>query len=267
MEVKRFTSLRQTVTPEMQDQKLKEVAQLYEKQFLREMVKSMRSTVHESGFIKSNQAEQIFKEQLDHEYVEKWGQKGGIGLADMIYNQLLDKYGEALGIRRLDHPKGPIQFSEKDKIILKDSQKQVRANNPIIPLSQNENNKTAAEVFSSAANEAKSNKMDSRFEFQSLNGFQNREVTSPWPGEIKKMYSLDVENHFMEIFHKDLGFSSELHFKGINSLQSNGLKEGDPVLAGQRLGLLSPEARRLFWNINPTEVVGQSEISKNKVIE
>ncbi len=235
MEVKRFTSLRQTVTPEMQDQKLKEVAQLYEKQFLREMVKSMRSTVHESGFIKSNQAEQIFKEQLDHEYVEKWGQKGGIGLADMIYNQLLDKYGEALGIRRLDHPKGPIQFSEKDKIILKDSQKQAS---------------TA-----------------SRFEFQSLNGFQNREVTSPWPGEIKKMYSLDVENHFMEIFHKDLGFSSELHFKGINSLQSNGLKEGDPVLAGQRLGLLSPEARRLFWNINPTEVVGQSEINKNKVIE
>jgi hypothetical protein len=36
---------------------------------------------------------------------------------------------------------------------------------------------------------------------------------------------------------------------------------------GQRLGLLSPEARRLFWNINPTEVVGQSEISKNKAIE
>lgn len=235
MEVKRFTSLRQTVTPEMQDQKLKEVAQLYEKQFLREMVKSMRSTVHESGFIKSNQAEQIFKEQLDHEYVEKWGQKGGIGLADMIYNQLLDKYGEALGIRRLDHPKGPIQFSEKDKIILKDSQKQVS---------------TA-----------------SRFEFQSLNGFQNREVTSPWPGEIKKMYSLDVENHFMEIFHKDLGFSSELHFKGINSLQTNGLKEGDPVLAGQRLGLLSPESRRLFWNIDPTEVVDQFEINKNKVIE
>lgn len=238
MEVKRFTSLKNQVTPEMQDQKLKDVAQLYEKQFLREMVKSMRATVHESGFVKSNQAEQIFREQLDHEYVEKWGQKGGIGLADMIYKQLIDKYGEALGITRIQRPQGPIQFSEKEKIIFKDDQARANQIKKII--------------------------------IESPNGFQNRSITNPWGGEIKKMTSLDVENHFMEIFHKDAGVSSEFHFTGINSLQNMGLKVGDEIPAGQRLGLLSPEARRLYWNVNPTEVLNinqDAEKVKNSLIE
>jgi hypothetical protein len=66
------------------DQKLHEVSEMYEKHFLREMMKAMRSTVHEGGFIQQNQAERIFKEQLDDHYVDKWSEKGGIGLSKVF---------------------------------------------------------------------------------------------------------------------------------------------------------------------------------------
>ena len=90
----RFKPLQQTrPDAEKVEKQFKEVAQLYEKHFMREMMKAMRSTVPDSNFIKQNQGEKIFREQLDQEYVEKWGDHGGIGLSDMIYNQLIEKYG------------------------------------------------------------------------------------------------------------------------------------------------------------------------------
>lgn len=61
-------------TPE---EKLRQVSDYYEKQFMREMLKSMRSTISESGLVKTNQAEKIFRDQLDDEYVDQWNQKGG----------------------------------------------------------------------------------------------------------------------------------------------------------------------------------------------
>src|SRR5689334_1017490 len=90
--------------PEL-DKKFREVSEMYEKQFLREMTKAMRSTIQESGLVKVNQGEKIFREQLDNEYVEKWGSSGGIGLADMIYDQLLFHYGPKTPDQR---PQGPI---------------------------------------------------------------------------------------------------------------------------------------------------------------
>lgn len=82
------------------EKKLRDVAKMYEGQFLREMVKAMRGTVTDSGFIKENQAEKIFREQLDQEYTDKWVDRGGLGFQDIIYNQLVEKYGPQLGIQK-----------------------------------------------------------------------------------------------------------------------------------------------------------------------
>ena len=71
------------------------VAKLYEKQFLREMVKAMRSTVSFSEMTKPSMAEDIFRSQLDEQYVEAWGDKGGIGLGDIIYESLMDRLSPA----------------------------------------------------------------------------------------------------------------------------------------------------------------------------
>lgn len=89
------------VTQEEQLKKLREVADLYEKQFLGEMMKAMRGTAGEGKdqLIPVSQAEKIYKEQLDQQYVEQWGANGGVGMSDMIYNQLIEKYGPQLGLR------------------------------------------------------------------------------------------------------------------------------------------------------------------------
>ncbi len=80
--------------------KMRDVAELYEKQFLRDMVKQMRSTVPTTDMFKSSFAETYYREQLDQQYVESWGDKGGIGMGDMIYNELLEKYGPRMGLNQ-----------------------------------------------------------------------------------------------------------------------------------------------------------------------
>ena len=109
----RFMSAPVQKSPE---QKLRDVSDMYEKHFLREMMKAMRSTVHEGGFVQSNQAEKIFREQLDEQYVDKWGDRGGIGLSDMIYKQLLDKFGVMMGIKApVSKPRGPLALDSKSE--------------------------------------------------------------------------------------------------------------------------------------------------------
>jgi Rod binding domain-containing protein len=73
------------------DKKIRGAAELYEKQFLREMTKAMRSTVKESELIPVSQGEKIFREQLDQQYADQWGDQGGIGLADLIEQKLREK--------------------------------------------------------------------------------------------------------------------------------------------------------------------------------
>lgn len=75
-----------------QDRQLREAAKMYEQHFMREMVKAMRQSVPEGGLVPTNFGEKIFREQLDSEYVSQWGERGGVGFADMIYNHVKERY-------------------------------------------------------------------------------------------------------------------------------------------------------------------------------
>lgn len=98
------------------EKQLRNVSTLYEKQFLREMVKQMRASVGESEFMPAGFAEKYYREELDHQYVESWGDQGGIGLGKMIYDQLISKYGEVLGIKiPSNKAMGPLPLSQKDQ--------------------------------------------------------------------------------------------------------------------------------------------------------
>ena len=204
----KMVPLRRVTTAEEQDKKLQEVAQKYEKHFLREMVKAMRGTVSESQLIKTNQAETIFKEQLDEQYVEKWGDKGGIGLADMIYKQLLERYGPSLGISKgsaftmktLKSPSPDLVQKKLHLQFLRDLQKP---------------------------------------------NFQVLEVCAPWQGRILGVKSLDSSEYAVEMIHKN-NLKSQLVFKG--SVDQN--LDRKEIQSGQRIGLLSPEARALHWTID-----------------
>jgi Rod binding domain-containing protein len=62
---------------------------MYEQQFLGEMMQAMRKTVTETN--ESSMAEKIYKYELNDQYVEKWAENGGNGLAEQIYKELKEK--------------------------------------------------------------------------------------------------------------------------------------------------------------------------------
>ncbi len=204
-------------TAEQIDQQFKDVSKLYEKQFLREMVKAMRSTVQESGFIKQNQGEKIFREQLDHDHVEKWGDRGGIGLADMIYKQLIDRYGEAAGLKeKMEKVNGPISV---DKL----AQFQVR------------------QQTSPSVSQGKF-PLTYEFEKKSMDNSALLKLESPLAGRIAQNIKLGPDETLLEISH-DEGLQSRLVFRG----HAPSLAQGQVVDQGETVGLLSPEARSFFW--------------------
>lgn len=81
-----------------ENQKVREVADLYEKFFIKELMRHMKSGLNEDGgMIKKNNAEKIFSEQLDEQYASQWNQRGGFGISDMIYENITERYGVNVG--------------------------------------------------------------------------------------------------------------------------------------------------------------------------
>ena len=231
MKIQNYKNLRQPPTPEQHNEKLQHVSKLYEKQFLREMMKAMRGTVTEGGFMPANHAEKIFREQLDDEYVEKWGDQGGIGLAKMIHEQLLDKLGPALGIRPApQRPVGPIKIDERST-----------QHNPL--------RVRAAET----AGAGKPSKVVVQYDLQKA-ALEDKSVSAPWAGTLLGVKKLSEDESLVEMEH-DNGLKSQLVFKGQieKDLQPANMKPGTEIQAGQRLGLLSPEAKSFFWNVDVSD--------------
>ncbi len=108
------------VTPPEQGQakdtrhpKVLEAARMYEGQFLREMVRAMKKTVPESEFMPESQAEKIFREQLDDQSVDNWVDRGGVGMADLIYDQVMERYA---GAAHLQKPRGPVALDKSTQM-------------------------------------------------------------------------------------------------------------------------------------------------------
>jgi Rod binding domain-containing protein len=72
------------------NKKVEEVAKMYEKQFLGEMFKAMRSTVSETE--KPSMAQNIYNSQRDDQYVDAWSEQGGIGFSNIIYDQIMERF-------------------------------------------------------------------------------------------------------------------------------------------------------------------------------
>lgn len=103
----------QKAAPESKDPRHPKVlaaARMYEQVFIGQMVKAMRETVGKSDLIQENMAEKIFKDQLYDNYTESWTQKGGVGLADIIYEEVMEKYQASRGIK----PQGPLPVDKQN---------------------------------------------------------------------------------------------------------------------------------------------------------
>ncbi len=97
--------INQKTEEKTRDPKMLEAARGFENQFVRQLISEMRKTVPKDELLPESMTEDIFKEQLDGEYADKWVQNGGIGLADIIYDQLEQRYGP---VKQIPPAKGEI---------------------------------------------------------------------------------------------------------------------------------------------------------------
>lgn len=216
--------------PSASEQKLKEVADLYEKQFMREMLKQMRATVSESGFIKTNQAEKIFREQMDDHYTDQWSVQGGIGFSQVIYDQLVEKFGAQLGIKK-ENDLGPVPAGALP----------LHKNLPL-----NINEQSLAKVQGRLIPDATASAATGTGLFQiDLGGIQGKlpEVQSPWAGTLIEKLDLGPDEHLLKIEHTN-GLKSEIKFSGVVKAQ-----KGENLEPGQVLGVLNPDQSQLFWGV------------------
>ncbi|QEK13206.1 hypothetical protein FQB35_13515 [Crassaminicella thermophila] len=74
------------------DKKLLDACRQFESMFVNMMLKNMRNTIKEDGFIKKSYAREIFEGMLDEKLAEEASKGQGIGIAKEMYKQLSMKY-------------------------------------------------------------------------------------------------------------------------------------------------------------------------------
>lgn len=72
--------------------KLKDACKGFESMFIQLMWKEMRKTVPENSLFGESQGEKIFRDMLDTEMADRMSDSGGLGLADVMYQQLTAQY-------------------------------------------------------------------------------------------------------------------------------------------------------------------------------
>ena len=225
--------------PQVTEEKFREVAEMYEKHFIRHMMKEMRSTVKESGFIKQNNAEKIFRDQLDDQYADDWGKSGGIGLADLIHNQLMDRYGTQMGLKeKLVKPEGPIDLNLKSNL-------------------------TVLRAPSAIRSEKAATSTQLKIEFNDKEKLENKtaELKNPWAGTLLDKKYLEMDQMQYRIKH-DNGLESLILTRGTGlggaSPDDTKLSVGDKIQTGQQLGWLDSNSP-LFWTIKASSSTDVSE--------
>ena len=134
------------------------------------------------------------------------------------HKELTEKIRE----EKTEKPKGPITLDEKSKFI-----GQVRSQNP----SPNKMSYTYTLEKQIAGPE-------------SLQEPELLKIQSPWAGKISNSQMIGMDQSLLEITH-DNGLKSSFVYKG---KVAPGLSFGQ-VQAGETVGILSPEARNLYWTV------------------
>lgn len=98
---------------ETDDKKLTILAKEFEAILLGQMLKTMRSTIDDSGFIKKGEGEELFTEMLDGEFARQMAFTQSDGLADSLVEQLMIKSTHKKGDGDTeDNESAPVNSSE-----------------------------------------------------------------------------------------------------------------------------------------------------------
>jgi Rod binding domain-containing protein len=210
---------------EKTDQALRDASEMYEGYFLNQMVRAMRATVpKEDGMIKPNFAEKIFSDQLDSQYVENWSKKGGVGLADMIYSQISERYQASTGKKNF-LPHGSM---------------------PIAPRREMHGVPSTDSIRMKAIPQDSGKGAQYRFEIPNPSGAEF-EAQAPLSGKVVEQKTLPEGWNLVRLDHGQ-GVTSELTFPG----HSPAIGTGTHVQTGQGLGKIDLARPVLAWKLDWT---------------
>ena len=171
-----------TQQAEKKDPKVWGAAQLYEQQFLREIVKAMRRSVPESELVPTSMGERIYREQLDDQYVDQWSQKGGVGFADLVYDHIMERF---IRPSRMERPQNPIPI-EKAKVLK--------------PIETQKGPSSSGRLHLELSPQAGA-----------------RDLVAPWEGEVKGVNRAG-SGHTHLVLEHSTGLKSEFLFDGVSSI-------------------------------------------------
>ena len=193
--------------------KVDEVSKLYEKQFLREMVKAMRGS-SDMGYMKPSMGEKIYREELDNQYVEAWGEKGGVGLQSLIYDQIMERYFD----------NSPGMKSLKAGGMMKLTDKDISSVRPL-PTTQ-------------------PSQMPLKIELKENQNGTPTHVQLPFDAKFLSQSKMLDGKTAVTLEHQG-GFKSTFIFDGVflSQPKNTELKQGTPIAT------LSPEIKSFFWNL------------------
>jgi len=223
--------------PAARDPRVMDAARMYEKYFLNQMVKAMRSTVKYSDLQKPTMGEEIYRDQLDDQYVDSWTETGGIGLADMIHDELL----------------GKAQMNKLRREAMKASKGKTRT-----PMALTDRDVLAVRRLPSGGGVAASLNNKSETVLVSLGkttvarSDAPETVRSPWDAEIVQIQA----NHGKVLIDLRAGAKNsegravQIAFDGVTfdgtGGESGSLQVGNRINAGQVIGHLAPTARGIL---------------------
>jgi peptidoglycan hydrolase FlgJ len=78
----------QNVQQNKQDNQLRKACEDFEAIFVKQMLKSMKSTITKSGLLDGGFAEEIYDDMLYDEYAKKMTKTANFGIANSLYRQL-----------------------------------------------------------------------------------------------------------------------------------------------------------------------------------
>lgn len=201
------------------DPKILQAARMYEQVFLSEMVKAMRNSVQKSDLIQENMAEKIFTDQLYDNYVEQWSDSGGVGLADIVYDQMIEKFG-IIDNKTPNKPTVPVR---------------PRPQSQVHKVEPTKNQKIELQKL-------KSPQQTLLFKIK-MDGLND--LISPWSGKISGSTRLSDSTQALFINH-DNGLKSTLVFDGVLP----DFKVNQTIPENLKLGTLASNAPNIIWKID-----------------
>lgn len=73
----------------LKNQQARQTAEEFEAFFLSQMFNSMSSGLKTDGAFGGGHSEKIFRDMLNDEYAKSMSRQGGVGIADMVYREIL----------------------------------------------------------------------------------------------------------------------------------------------------------------------------------